>query len=349
MTDVIFRIIPGAGGDVGKIILNRPQSLNALNLQMCIAIHQQLTQWQEQRSIKAVIITGAGDRAFCAGGDVRAVYELCAKQGRYDEAMVFFQQEYAMNQAIFQFSKPYVSFLDGITMGGGVGLSIHGSHSVATERLMWAMPETRIGFFPDVGTGYHLTRLSGHTGNYLALTGERALAGDVFESGLVTAVIPSSSLDELEKTLINTVFNSDDFTAVTQIINGFHHEPAAHLYTFRDHSPQINEHFSKNSIEEILSELTQSNDPWCKSTAAILAAQSPFSLKITHAHLQHCEYLNFPAVMAENSRLAKHLIRGHDFMEGVRAAVIDRDRHPHWLPANLAEITDAMVQHCFSD
>ncbi len=347
--DVIFRVIPGAGGDVGKIILNRPQSLNALNLQMCTAIHQQLTLWQEQRPIKAVIITGAGDRAFCAGGDVRAVYDLCARQGRYDEAMVFFQQEYAMNQAIFQFSKPYVSFLDGITMGGGVGLSIHGSHSVATERLIWAMPETRIGFFPDVGTGYHFTRLSAHTGNYLALTGERALAGDVFESGLVTAVITSSDLDKLEKTLINTAFNSDDFTAVTQIINGFHQKPAAHLHTFRDYSAQINAHFSGNSIEEIMNGLSQSNDPWCKSTAAVLAAQSPFSLKITHAHLQHCEYLNFPDVMAENSRLVRHLIRGHDFMEGVRAAVIDRDRHPHWLPANLAEITDAMVQHCFSD
>jgi enoyl-CoA hydratase len=341
ITDVIFEILPGAGGDVGKIILNRPNSLNALNLTMCTAVHNQLDLWANMKSIKAVIITGAGERAFCAGGDVRAVYELCAQQRRYDEAMVFFQQEYAMNQAIFDFPKPYLAFLDGITMGGGVGISIHGSHAIGTERLIWAMPETRIGFFPDVGVGYHLARFPNHIGDFLALTGQRILAGDALELNLVKVIIPSNQLSDLENAIMNTYFTADDFDIVTHTISQFHQSPEEKLYTLNSHDIQtINTNFSKSSVEEICTN---------PEIATLLATQSPISLKITLKHLQHCEHLSFPKIMAENSCLAKNLIHGHDFMEGIRAQMIDKDKHPQWQPSSLPEVTDAMLQKCFSN
>lgn len=347
MTDVIFTILSGASGDIGKITLNRPQALNALTLPMCVAIHQQLRQWAHLQSIKAVIITGAGERAFCAGGDVRAVYELCVKAQRYEEAMNFFREEYAMNQAIFNFPKPYIAFLDGVTMGGGVGVSIHGSHALASERLTWAMPETRIGFFPDVGVGYHLAKLRGHAGDYLALTGERVLAGDVYQLGLVKAVIPSERWIELESALVKTPFNSTDFNAVTEIIMRFHQQPAENLNVLGQHYRQINQYFSGSSVEAMIAELAQSGDSWCQATGNTLSVQSPLSVKITHEHLRHCRHFDFQQVMAENAVLAQHFIHDHDFFEGVRAAVIDKDRRPRWRPGTLAEVAPAIVRQYF--
>ncbi len=282
-----------------------------------------------------------------AGGDIRSIYQLCAKANRYQEAENFFKQEYAMNQAIFHFQKPYIAFLDGITMGGGVGLSIHGSFAIATERLIWAMPETRIGFFPDVGVGYHLAKLPPHIANYLALTGERIKAGDAYQLGLVNAVIPSTELADLEKALITTHFKSFEFGVVKQLITQFHRGLNEHSITLAENAKQIKQCFTQHSLEEIINNLTQIDDPWHQATAKTLAAQSPLSLKITFEHLQHCHHLNFEQVMAENTRLSQHFLRGHDFMEGVRAAVIDKDNRPQWRPATLVEVTPEMVQEYF--
>lgn len=347
LTDIIFEIIPGSGGDIGKIILNRPKNLNALNLPMCEAIRQHLTQWAQAKAIKAVIIAGAGDKAFCAGGDVRAIYDLRVKAGGYGEASHFFQQEYAMNLAIFHFPKPYIAFLDGITMGGGVGVSIHGSHAIATERLVWAMPETRIGFFPDVGVCYHLAKLPGHIGAFLALTGERLQAADLYQFGLVKAVIASERLKDLETALITTPFSSDDFNAVTRIITEFHQSTDENLTALQSNINKITPHFAHYPLEEIMDGLTAVDDEWCQTTAKILRAQSPLSLKITLEHLRHCADFNFEQVMAENSCLASHFLRGHDFMEGVRAAVIDKDHRPQWRPSTLTEVNPKMVRKYF--
>ena len=344
--DIIFEVIPGAGGDIGKIILDRPQSLHALDLTMCVALHKKLMQWSMHSAIKAVIITSTGEKAFCAGGDVRAIYDLI-KAGHYEQAEKFFQQEYAMNQAIFNFPKPYIAFLNGVTMGGGVGISIHGSYSVATERLVWAMPETKIGFFPDVGVGYHLARLPGAVGNYLALTGARLSAGEAYQLGIVQAVIPSSQLAKLEQTFIETDFKSTDFQVVTEIIAHFHEAPDSSSSPLQINLDRIDQFFSHASVEDMVQQLGQDQDSWSQETRAILAAVSPLSLKITNEHLRHCVNYNFEQVMQENFTLVKHFLRDHDFMEGVRAGMIDKDNRPHWRPDHLAAVSSTLVQHYF--
>jgi len=346
MSEVIFTTKPGAGGDIGKIVLNRPQQLNVLTFSMCESIYRQLQQWSHAPAIKAVIIASSSERAFCAGGDVRAIYELCVN-GEYAQALKFFQQEYAMNQAIFEFPKPYIAFLDGITMGGGVGLSIHGSHPIATEHLVWAMPETRIGFFPDVGAGYHLARLPHHLGYYLALTGERLTASDAYNLALVKAIIPRHRLPELEHRLITTPFDSTDFAAVTQLINQFHHQPVKNSSLMDIPRDQIDRYFSRPYLEDIVNDLQQSGDLRLQKTADNLLAQSPLSLKITYEHLNHCQQFDFHQVLAETNRLVKNFLHAHDFVEGVRALLIDKDHNPHWQPSTLAKISQEMLQSYF--
>lgn len=347
MRTVDCNVIPGAGGDIGKIVLNRPKSLNALDREMCAVVDAQLRQWAKLASIKAVLIASASEKAFCAGGDVRAVYDLC-KQNQYAEAESFFKQEYTMNQTIFDFPKPYIAFLDGVTMGGGVGISIHGSHPIATEHLVWAMPETRIGIFPDVGVGYHLVKLPDQIGRYLALTGERLNAADVYGLGIVKAIIPRNRLSELERILIDTSFRADDFSAVDKILENFHHQPDADMPIFdEDRRRKIQHYFSQNTIEETIHNLAQSTDSWSQSTAKLLSECSPLSLKVTDEHLRHCRDLSFPAVILESLVLMQHFLRGHDFVEGIRAAIIDKDHHPQWRPATLPKVTAEMVRQYF--
>ncbi len=346
-TEILLKIIPGIGGDLGEIVLNRPHALNALTQSMCATIHQHLTAWSQQDSIKAVVISSVEGRAFCAGGDVSAVYKFCAKSQDFAQAFQFFQTEYAMNQALFSFPKPYIAFLDGITMGGGVGVSIHGSHNIGTEELVWAMPETRIGFFPDVGVGYHLTKLPKNTDKFLALTGERIVAADAYQLGLLQAVVPSKRLPELKQALITTPFRNNDFDAVSKIVEQFHQQPKEDSLQLKPHYMEIMQHFNFSSVEQIIESLNAAGTPWTLETVKTLMAQSPTSLKITLRHLQHCAEYSFEEVMAENFNLAHKFLQSHDFIEGVRAAVIDKDRNPQWRPASLSEVTPQIVQQFF--
>lgn len=205
MSDIEFSRLAGVGGDLGLILLNRPEALNALTHTMCQALHQQLIQWQADPGIKGVVIRGSGDRAFCAGGDVRAIY---AYHHAPDEALVFFHDEYAMNRAIYHFTKPYIAFCDGITMGGGVGVSFYGSHRVATEYYRFAMPETRIGFFPDIGAGYFLSRAPQALGFYLGLTGDHIGPNEAAALGWVDALVRRSALDKLLEVLKNMAWDT---------------------------------------------------------------------------------------------------------------------------------------------
>jgi enoyl-CoA hydratase/carnithine racemase len=345
-TEVIFEVLPGADRAVGKIVLNRPESLNALTMEMCQAIHRQLLAWDQSPAIKAVMIVGSGDRAFCAGGDIRAIYEWCLS-GRQAQALDFFRQEYAMNRVIFDFRKPYIAFLEGIVMGGGVGLSLHGSHTVIGPQLRWAMPEARIGFFPDVGVGYRLARIPEHVGDYLALTGESITATDLFRLGLGTALIPPSHWSALEERLLKTRFVGSGFETVSHILEEFHQDFTQSDTLLSQHAFQIKEYFSRSTVAQIFAELQRSSDPWCQATAKLMASLSPLSLAVTACHLGHCRYLNFEKVMAENLILCEHFLHAPDFLEGIRAAVIDKDRRPHWRPATLAEASSSLVDHYF--
>lgn len=343
--DIQFNVLTGEDGDIGKIILNRPQNLNALTLEMCYQLKIHLEKWGRQENIKAVLITSSADKAFCAGGDIVSMYLTCRREKNSLNGFKFFQTEYAMNKAIFDFPKPYISFLNGITMGGGVGISIHGSHSVATERLVWAMPETGIGFFPDVGAGYHLARLPDFIGYFLGLTGEKVNAEQAYQLKIVDAIVPSAKLQELESDLVSTKFLPNKFDSVTRIINQFH-QPSQ--LTRHLNASVIAEIFNNDSIELIIESLKKFSDPWAEATAQILLKKSPLSLKVTHRHLQHCVRLEFGEIMHENLHLAGKFVESHDFMEGIRAAVIDKDKKPNWEPETLDVVSDSMVDTFFN-
>ncbi|MDR3491259.1 MAG: enoyl-CoA hydratase/isomerase family protein [Gammaproteobacteria bacterium] len=343
-SEILFTRMPGEKGDLGIITLNRPQVLNALNHAMFIALTQQLTKWQDDSHIKAVVIRAAAGRAFCAGGDIRYAYE----QGlaKNPELINFFGDEYKLNKQIYHFPKPYIAMMDGITMGGGVGLSIHGSHRVATKRLIFAMPETAIGFFPDVGATYFLPRLKNKMGYYLGLSGAKILYNDCLALGLVDQVVEEDSLLNIINLLASTSLEKNADAVVCEIINNF-------AVTVEDshlvqHKLAIEKCFSKATVEDIITALDHYPDVWCQQVANELKTKSPTSLKITLRQLQQGSKLNFDECMDLEYRLTNRFINNHDFFEGVRAAIIDKDQNPIWQPATLEDVNEAAIDNYFS-
>lgn len=342
--DVLFEEISGRGGNLGLITLNRPQVLNALNHTMFLAIHNQLVEWDAAEQIKAVVIRAAEGRAFCAGGDIRAAYEK--KLSGDPSLKYFFRDEYQMNLDIYNFRKPYIALLDGITMGGGAGVSINGSHRVATDKLVFAMPETGIGFYPDVGATYFLSRLPYKIGFYLGLVGGRIAYNDCAALGLVNNVISKDKISELMYALADSTFNGNAKAEVTEVIEKFSvNYPPSELL---EHRAEIEACFAKPSVEEIIAALEKHGSEWCAQTAATLKLKSPTSLKVTLRALQEGEKQSFRDCMRMEYRLTSRFIEGHDFFEGIRAAIIDKDQKPHWKPAHLKDVSLDEVEKYFA-
>ncbi len=341
-SEVNFTEMPGQNGDLGIITLQRPQALNAINPAMLNALHHQLTSWASKSSIKAVIIRAAPGRAFCAGGDIRYIYE---KKLANDPTLAdFFRYEYNLNRQIFHFPKPYIALLDGITIGGGAGISIHGSHRIATENMSFAMPETGIGYFPDIGASYFLSRLPYQMGYYLGLTGERIAYQDCLALGLVDTVIAADAQALLLKKLAESALPNK--MAITNIIQSFSvNTPESSLLT---HHKEIEICFSKKTVEEILQALTAEGSAWCIKTAENILTKSPTSLKISLRELQIGKDLDFDACMQMEERLSLYFAQSHDFFEGIRAVLIDKDRAPRWEPAELESVSDGVVNAQFS-
>jgi len=342
MSDIEFSRLAGAGGDLGIILLNRPAALNALTHAMCQALHQQLIQWQADAGIKGVIIRGAGERAFCAGGDVRAIYSY---RHEPDQAKQFFHDEYAMNRAIYHFTKPYIAFCDGITMGGGVGVSFYGSHRIATESYRFAMPETRIGFFPDIGAGYFLSRAPQALGLYLGLTGDHIGPNEAAALGWVDAFVKHSALDQLVDGLKNTAWDlQDPKKTVTTLIKS--HSEAFGASHLKAHASLIEHCFDRESMEEIFMALeaeAAASSSFAKNVLDILQARSPTSLVISLDYIRRCQSLNFDEVMALNDEMANYFLSHPDFFEGVRALLIDKDLNPQWQPERVREVRSPLV------
>lgn len=330
-TEVIFR----REGALGRITLSRPKALNALTRAMVAAILAQLQEWARDPEILTVVIDALPGRAFCAGGDVRAIYES-AKQ-RNGSAAAFFTTEYRMNSAIKHFPKPYVALIDGIAFGGGVGVSVHGSHRVVSENTLLGMPETGIGLFPDVGGTYVLPRLPGQLGMYLALTGARLKADDLLYTGLATHVVPASRHAEIRERLAQ---GETPEAALATL--GADPGPAP-VAAYRG---AIDRAFAAPSVQAILKDLPQEGD-WGARTAAHLVGLSPTSLEVTFRAVRAGRALDFDSCMRMEYRLATRLVQGHDFSEGVRAAVIDKDQMPRWRPASLGEVRDADIARYF--
>jgi len=330
--DVVFE----SRGRIGIVTLNRLQALNALTLAMVIDIDRQLAAWADDQGIAAVVIRSAGGRAFCAGGDIRALYEASRRGDAYTRD--FYRREYRLNHRIKTYPKPYFALIDGIVMGGGVGLSVHGSHRVISERCQFAMPETGIGFFPDVGGTWFLPRLAGRLGTYLGLTGARVGAADTLYCGIATHHCRSDALGSLLDELAR-----DGAPAFAGLGADAGPPPLA------PHRPVIDRCFAADSVEEILDRLDREPGEWAKETAAVLRRKSPTSLKIVLRQLRlGAELRDFATAMQLEYRLSQRCVGSHDFHEGVRAAVIDKDQAPRWEPATLAEVDDNTVAGYFA-
>lgn len=342
-SEIQFECLDGPEGSIGLITLTRPKALNALTQWMCIALHEQLDIWREDDRIKAVVIRGEGEKAFCAGGDVRSLYDNGPDAA--EDSAAFFWHEYRMNAAIYHFPKPYIALMDGITMGGGCGVSMHGRFRVATERLMLAMPETGIGLFPDVGGGYFLSRCPQHTGMYLGLTGERIHCADALFTGFATHAVESQKIAAWLEQLVQQSWSNDAFADVEKSLQAFSYAPGT--APLQAYAAWIEAKFAKDSVQEILASLESCDQDdcqaWCEKTAATIKAKSPTSVLVTFLQLQRARSLSFDASMKMEFRLACHFMKSHDFYEGVRAALVDKDRSPQWQPSELSAVANEDV------
>ena len=325
-------------GTLGLITLNRPKALNALTLSMVREIHPQLKKWENDSSVKNILIKAEGEKAFCAGGDIRALHDW--GKNNDEEAIGFYREEYILNQYIKRYPKPYISLVNGIVMGGGVGLSVHGSHRIAGENYSFAMPETGIGLFPDVGGSFFLPRLSFEAGTYLALTGNRIKAADAIFLGTATNFIKSENFSNL----INDL--SKEENDPKEIINKYSVEPGES--EFREISQFCNKIFKADTVEKIIENLTEENSDLSKKILSIIDQKSPTSLKVALKSLRLGKNISFEECMQMEFRMVNKVMNDHDFYEGVRALIIDKDNNPSWKPGNISEVEENFVDKFFS-
>jgi enoyl-CoA hydratase/carnithine racemase len=324
---------------VGLVILNRPKALNALSFEMITGLYAQLQLWEKNDDIRAIYVKGAGDKAFCAGGDIRAVYEA-KKQGLDQELLQFYRDEYRLNQYISKMKTPYISMLNGITMGGGAGISIHGKYRIATERLMFAMPETSIGFFPDVGGSFFLNRCHDHIGSYLGLTGARLGAADCLEQKIVTHYMKSDKVSDFEAGLLSNWSNLDE------LLEQFCEIPDGAFLPQK--KSLIDKCFDKDSVEDILVSLKDTQDEWALGIYRDLLTKSPLSLKVTHRQLLSTKNCSLEDGLKVEYRLATRFMESSDFFEGVRALIVDKDKNPKWQPHDLQSLSKSKIHSYFA-
>jgi enoyl-CoA hydratase len=338
--DILFE----RDGALGVVRLNRPKTLNALNHGMCQALDRALQEWEIDDAVHAVVVRGNGEKAFCAGGDIRHV----AKIGREkpEEAQAFFRDEYRLNARIHRFPKPYISFLDGITMGGGFGISVHGSHRIATPKTLFAMPETGIGMFPDVGGSYFLSRCPGKIGLYLGLSGARLGPGDAVYAGVAQYHVQSEMLDGLQHSLSTATYGTDRGKTVDTAIRTV--TTPAPEPTLAAHRALIDRLFALPSDAAILDALRHDGSDFAKETVDKMLHGSPTSVAITHRQIIEGAKLKFEDCMRMEWRMVNRVLEGDDFYEGVTALLIDKGRKPAWKPATLAEVARADVDSYFA-
>ena len=338
MTDepeILARIQSG----LGRITLNRPKAIHALNKGMCDAMIAALLAWKDDPAVKSVLIDHAGERGFCAGGDIRMIAESGA--GDASEAKAFFHAEYRLNHLLFEYPKPVTALVDGIVMGGGVGISEPAEVRIATQRTTYAMPETGIGLFPDVGGGWFLPRLPGFVGTWLALTGARLKAADTVFLGIHTHYLPTDALEAFRAILATDPAHPAD------VADGL--EDDAGEPPIEAHLPAIDRLFRFDTLEEIFAALEADSSDWASAQLAILKTKSPQSMKVSLRQLRMGAKLDsFADNMAMEYRLGGRGVRTHDFQEGVRAVIVDKDNAPGWSPADIEGVTDQALDALFA-
>jgi len=345
-TEMNEEVLLETRGNKGLITLNRPKALNALNLDMIRKITPALKKWQDEKKV-LVLIRGAGGKAFCAGGDVRSIVES-KNDPESTLAQDFFREEYQLNYLISTLEIPYIALIDGITMGGGVGLSVHGYYRVSSEKTLFAMPETAIGFVPEVGGTYFLPRLTGKLGFFLGLTGYRLKGADVFHAGISTHAVNTKDAANLQEELLSLAVNSK-LTAIGECL--WKYTKAADFlsnpFSLEPHLPLINECFSASTVEEIFSSLEASNDPFAQQTLSTMRKMSPLALKVTKMALEKGSEQTLAECLQMEKRMSERFCADHDFPEGVRALLIDKDQKPVWKPARLEDCSSQQVEAYF--
>jgi enoyl-CoA hydratase len=327
-------------GKLGRIRLDRPRALHALTAGMCAAMLEQVVAWRADPAVQAIAIDHAEGRGFCAGGDVRMAAESGAGDGA--AARAFFRTEYQLNHLLFTTVKPTIAFMDGVTMGGGVGLALPCRYRIATERTLFAMPETSIGLFPDVGGGWYLSRLPGQMGKYLALTGARLNGGECLALGLATHYLTSARLDEAKRRLAERPASEID-----AILDDLSEIPGDVSVTQR--RADIDRLFAGDTLEEILAALAADPPKWAAEQHANLAAKSPQACKVALRLLREgARMIDFADEMRMEFSVAAHVCQRHDFIEGVRALLVDKDNAPRWDPATPDGVTDHMLDTIFA-
>ncbi|MFJ8942887.1 enoyl-CoA hydratase/isomerase family protein [Streptomyces sp. NPDC102395] len=325
-------------GRAAHLVLNRPKALNALSHTMVRRIDEALTAWEHDPAVETVVITGAGERGLCAGGDIRSIH-ADARDGDGSASAAFWHDEYRLNARIARYPKPYVAVMDGIVMGGGVGVSAHGSVRVVTERSRVAMPETGIGFVPDVGGTHLLAQAPGELGTHLALTGAQIGAGDALLCSLADHFVPSGAIPGLLDDLA-------DLPVPEALARHAENPPPGELAGRRE---WIDSCYAADSVEEIVRRLLAHGDPTAEETARTLLTKSPTALKVTLAALRRARRLGgLERVLDQEYRVSCAALSTHDLVEGIRAQVVDKDRAPRWSPAGLADVTDADVERFFT-
>ncbi len=333
-TDVLFRAERG----LGWVTLNRPRTINALTHEMFRRIDAQLAVWAADDRIGGVVLAGAGERGLCAGGDIVSIYRDAQAGGR--ASIDLWRDEYALNARIARYPKPYLAVMNGIVMGGGVGLSAHGSIRLVTGSTRLAMPEARIGFCPDAGAGWLLARAPGQLGTHLALTGDQVGAADAIACGLADRYLPDADVPAfLGQLSADTI----DAAAVSRVLTRW--PPAGPLQSER---AWIDACYPAGSVPEILGRLSARPEPAARKAAARIAANSPVGVSVTLRALRQAARLTLPQVLDQDLRIVNAAFGSHDLAEGIRAQLIDKDRTPHWSPATLADVTPALVDRYFA-
>lgn len=326
-------------GRIGHISLNRPKVIHSLNLAMCEAMRDTLIEWRDDDSVEAVIIDHSEGRGFCAGGDIAMLQASGKKDGK--EGREFFYKEYQLNHLLFEYAKPVVAFMDGITMGGGVGISQPAKYRVATENTRFAMPETGIGLFPDVGGGWFLSRLAGRLGQFLALTGARLDGAECKEVGLATHYVPSENLEDAKQRISE---NPDRIDGILGQLSDI--VPTARI---ADNLDKIDKFFASDVYEEILASLDADDSAWALKERGTLGTKSPQTCKVALRQLKEGAAMEtFADEMRNEYRIGSRVLVRHDFIEGVRALIVDKDNDPKWDPATPEDTSDELIDSIFA-
>ena len=341
-------ILTAAANGLGHITLNRPAALHALNTHMCANMIQVLLAWRDDPDVHAILLDHAqGTRGFCAGGDIRMIAESGASDSK--AAREFFFTEYRLNHLLFTYPKPIVALIDGVTMGGGVGISMPARFRIATENTTYAMPETGIGLFPDVGGGWYLPRMPEHIGIWVALTGARLKGADLFIAGVATHFMPTEILAAARAQIGGAAQTHDPGRALASGLSALHEPYGRPKELLPDNVDAIDRIFAADSVEGIIAGLESEDSDWARAQLATLKTKSPQALKVTFRQMREgAQKQSFADEMRSEYRLASRVASRHDFQEGVRALIVDKDNKPVWNPSTLDGVSDALLDELFA-